>query len=285
MHPPKAFQTDLSVLELAKRDIVEATEKGVLDPPPKDAGSIKRFGHHVFQLLKFYFRGLKAINTHRKQVATIRKRVQSGGALPTRAEIRFMRTYKQDALKLVPFMLIVLVAEEVVPFIALYLPRMLPSTCVLPGQRNRIILKARTSQLQALFRDRQMYELICKEHQQTGFVPVQSLKDPAAVCSLLGLPAWGPSWLASRRIGQHLGNVTEDDERLRKEGNGRSLTIAELQEALSERGIIPTPERDSAEDLRDQLRWWLDTSEAMPPGADPVSRRLLLVGIIGSQKC
>lgn len=79
-------------------------------------------------------------------------------------------------------MLIVLVAEEVVPFIALYLPRMLPSTCVLPGQRNRIILKARTSQLQALFRDRQMYELICKEHQQTGFVPVQSLKDPAAVC-------------------------------------------------------------------------------------------------------
>ena len=51
MHPPKAFQTDLSVLELAKRDIVEATEKGVLDPPPKDAGSIKRFGHHVFQLL------------------------------------------------------------------------------------------------------------------------------------------------------------------------------------------------------------------------------------------
>lgn len=51
MHPPKAFQTDLSVLELAKRDIVEATEVGVLDPPPKDAGSIKRFGHHVFQLL------------------------------------------------------------------------------------------------------------------------------------------------------------------------------------------------------------------------------------------
>jgi len=51
VHPPKAFQTDLSVLELAKRDIVEATEKGVLDPPPKDAGSIKRFGHHVFQLL------------------------------------------------------------------------------------------------------------------------------------------------------------------------------------------------------------------------------------------
>jgi len=118
-----------------------------------------------------------------------------------------MRTYKQDALKyvpsplllwvwivsalvpiltvsrrLVPFMLIVLVAEEVVPFIALYLPRMLPSTCVLPGQRNRITLKARTSQLQALCRDRQMYELICKEHQQSGFVLVQGLKDPVKVC-------------------------------------------------------------------------------------------------------
>lgn len=84
--------------------------------------------------------------------------------------------------RLVPFILIVLVAEEVVPFIALYFPRMLPSTCILPGQRNRIALKARTSQLEALFRDRLMYESICKKHQQTEFVPVQSLKDPIAVC-------------------------------------------------------------------------------------------------------
>ncbi|KAL4080222.1 hypothetical protein V8B97DRAFT_716769 [Scleroderma yunnanense] len=284
IHLPKPFQTGLSLIELAKKDIVEAREKGVFDPPPKDAGSIKRFGHQLFQLLKFYFRGLKAINIHRKQVAAIRKRVQSGGALPTRAEARLIRTYRQDAFKLVPFIVIVLVAEELVPLVALYFPRMLPSTCILPGQRNRINLKARTDQLEALFRNREMYEMLCKQYQHTGFVPVQSLKDPVALCSSLGLPAWGPSWIASWRIRQHLKSISEDDDHLRKEGHGCDLTFTELQEALSERGIIPTPERSSIEDLRDQLRWWLDNSAVMPVGADLVSRRLLLLGMIGSQK-
>jgi LETM1 and EF-hand domain-containing protein 1 len=51
------------------------------------------------ELLKFYFRGLKAINTHRKQVAAIRSRIATGGAALSRAESRFIRTFQQDALK------------------------------------------------------------------------------------------------------------------------------------------------------------------------------------------
>ncbi|KAI6044700.1 hypothetical protein EDC04DRAFT_328581 [Pisolithus marmoratus] len=284
LHPPKPFQVELSAVELAKRDIAEASQQGVLEAPPADAGSMKRVFHQALQLLKFYFRGLKAINTHRIQVNTIQMRVKSGGALPTRAELRFIRTYKRDAFKLVPFMVIVLIAEELVPFVALYFPRMLPSTCVLPGQRDRIACKARADQLGVLFRNRGVYEAIYKDGQRTGFVHVRGLKDPVAVCSLLGLPAWGPSLLAAWRIRRHLKIITEDDNLLRGEGYGRGLNIRELDEALSERGMIPTPERRSADDLRDQLRWWLDSAEVMPRGADSISRRLLLIGQIGSQK-
>ncbi|KAG6331846.1 hypothetical protein ID866_7244 [Astraeus odoratus] len=235
--PPQPFQIELSAVELAKRDIAEASEQGILEPPPKHASSMRRFIHQAVQLLKFYFRGLKAINIHRRHVSAIRKRVKASGALPTRAEVRSMQTFRQDAFKLVPFMIIVLIAEELIPFVALYFPRMLPSTCVLPGQRNRIALKARISQLEALFRYREEYEAVCKQGQRTGFVSVRSLRNPMAMCSLLGLPAWGPSLIASWRLKQYLLRVSEDDERLRREGHGQGLTVAELHEALLERGM------------------------------------------------
>ncbi|KAI6098959.1 hypothetical protein EDD16DRAFT_1846201 [Pisolithus croceorrhizus] len=262
LHPPKPFQVELSAVELAKRDIAEASQQGVLEAPPADAGSLKRVFHQALQLLKFYFRGLKAINTHRKQVNAIRKRVKSGGALPTRAEVRFIQTFKQDAFKLVPFMVVVLIAEELVPFVALYFPRMLPSTCVPTWTAGPDRLSRH-----GLIR----YALVIFRH---FFF---SVSDVFVDDSLLGLPAWGPSLLAIWRIRHHLKVVAEDDDLLRGEGYGRDLTIRELNEALSERGM-------SADDLRDQLRWWLDSAEVVPEGADPVSRRLLLIGLIGSQK-
>ncbi|KAF9222646.1 hypothetical protein BS17DRAFT_783174 [Gyrodon lividus] len=283
-HPPKPVETSLSAVALAKQDIASASELGVLEPPPKDATSFKRFTHQAFQLLKFYFRGLKAINTHRKQVSAIRSRAKSGGALPSRAELRFINTYTQDALKLLPFMVIVLIAEELIPFVALYVPRMLPSTCVLPGQRDRIASKARNSQLTALFTHRDVFEEIRRLGKKSGFVPLHNLGNQSAVCSLLGLPAWGPSQLHAWRIRRHLNNISSDDEMLRKEGHGRHLTAIELEEALLERGMIPVPERSLAEDLRAQLNWWLDTAQVSPEGSDPVSRRLLMIGLIGSQK-
>ena len=45
-----------------------------------------------------------------------------------------------------PFVMIVLVIEEIIPLIVLYVPGMLPSTCVLPSQRERIEKKRREKQ-------------------------------------------------------------------------------------------------------------------------------------------
>ncbi|KIJ67550.1 hypothetical protein HYDPIDRAFT_166110 [Hydnomerulius pinastri MD-312] len=264
-YPPKPAESSLSAVALAKQDIASASEQGVLEPPPANATSFKRFTHQAIQLLKFYFRGLLAINTHRKQVSAIHSRGTSGGALPSRAELRFIRTYKQDALKLVPFLVIVLIAEELIPFVALYAPRMLPSTCVLPGQRERIASKARNNQLGALFSNRGVFEALCKNGERSGFIPLKNLGNPGAVC-------------------RHLNNISSDDEMLRKEGRGQHLAVTELNEALLERGMVPTNDRSSADDLRAQLNWWLDTAEVSPEGADPVTRRLFMVGLIGSQK-
>lgn len=78
--------------------------------------------------------------------------------------------------------MIVTIAEELVPFIALYAPRMLPSTCVLPGQRDRIVARASNQQLTALFSHRGVFEAIYKEGGQSGFVPVKNVGNPGAVC-------------------------------------------------------------------------------------------------------
>jgi hypothetical protein len=48
--------------------------------------------------------------------------------------------------RLVPFVAIVLLLEEVIPLIVLYAPGMLPSTCILASQRERIDAKRREKQ-------------------------------------------------------------------------------------------------------------------------------------------
>ena len=54
--------------------------------------------------------------------------------------------FSQSRLRLVPFVAIVILLEEVIPLIVLYAPGMLPSTCVLASQRERIDTKRREKQ-------------------------------------------------------------------------------------------------------------------------------------------
>jgi LETM1 and EF-hand domain-containing protein 1, mitochondrial len=123
-------------------------------------------GPYRFSFQKFYFRGLKLVITHREQANAIQARVKAGGEPLSRWESRFIRTNKTDLaryhslplslinvsyihhswLRLVPFVAIVLLLEEVIPLIVLYAPGMLPSTCILASQRERIEAKRREKQ-------------------------------------------------------------------------------------------------------------------------------------------
>lgn len=103
--------------------------------------------------------------THRRQANEILARVKAGGEPLSRWESRFIQTNKNDLarlvffapllhlkshsrarFRLVPFIAIVLLLEEVIPLIVLYAPGMLPSTCVLTSQRERIDAKRREKQ-------------------------------------------------------------------------------------------------------------------------------------------
>ena len=50
--------------------------------------------------------------------------------------------------RLVPFVLTIVILEEIIPLIVIYAPGLLPSTCILPSQRERILTKRHEKQRQ-----------------------------------------------------------------------------------------------------------------------------------------
>jgi len=262
----------------AKRDILLAEEQGVLAPPPADAGRIKRLIHHAKELFKFYWNGLKMINTHRLRVAQIRLRVKEGGDPMSRAEYRFIRTYKEDVLKLIPFLIIVVIAEEVIPIIAIYAPFMMPSTTIFPSQLQRIEDKARDKQV-SFADNRALFAKVVQIGQGHGkgkemvYLPeLRAAGGAKAVCGILRLATWGPPPLRLWRLDRYLRHIAEDDVLLAKEDWGARLADKDVLKALNERGIITS--KLSPEQARKQLQSWLTTVSL---GSDVVATRIYAV--------
>lgn len=59
--------------------------------------------------------------------------------ISSKQPLSFSELKRED--RLIPFIILALVLEELIPVIALYAPFMLPSTCILPGQRTRMTEK------------------------------------------------------------------------------------------------------------------------------------------------
>lgn len=83
-----------------------------------------------------------------------------------------------------PFVLTALILEEIIPLIVLYAPSMLPSTCILPSQRERIQDKAIDKALQL----KATYGLVLgslTRAADSGVIPLNSLSGedvPKAIC-------------------------------------------------------------------------------------------------------
>jgi len=257
-----------------EEDTKRANIHGVLAPAPLGAGKVATFWHHAKELFKFYFRGLKLVIVHRRQAQAIQARVKAGGEPLSRWESRLIRTNKSDLARLVPFVAIVLVLEEVIPLIVLYAPGMLPSTCILASQRERIDAK-RCEKQRAYAEEMREALLEVRKAGPTALASsLPSINSSTGLCGVLSLSTWGPDFRRRWRVERHLKSVVLDDELLVKEDMGDRLTQPELREALWERGI-PTDGLDKSK-LKARLRWWLTISDKTEEGT-PVSRRMALV--------
>jgi LETM1 and EF-hand domain-containing protein 1, mitochondrial len=61
--------------------------------------------------------------------------------------------------RLVPFVLILVILEEILPLVVIYAPFMLPSTTILPSQAERIFKKQEEKRIEALAQARLYLEM------------------------------------------------------------------------------------------------------------------------------
>ncbi|KAJ7874677.1 hypothetical protein B0H14DRAFT_3437490 [Mycena olivaceomarginata] len=231
-----------------------AESHGILTPPPEGAGWAKSTLHKAIQIAKFYYRGVKLVYARGKMARGIKKRVAAGDAPLERWEHRMMKIQDGDEKKLVPFVFIAIILEEIIPLIAIWYPEMLPSTCILPSQRDRI-QQGFTDTALAIPATWGPALGSLTRAADTGEIPLDALTDTKLI----------------RAIGSYA-----DDAFLAKE-DLRNLSPQELLEALRERGIITTGL--TAKEQVQQLSWWLKSVDEN----DTIARRIYLVALQGSR--
>jgi len=269
-----ADEAETGVVETTKRDMEDATRHGIFAPPPPGVGIVRRFMHQAWQLFKFYIAGLKLILANGKEVKSIRDRIRNDGSPITWREHRFIRTYNSDRNKLVPFVLTIVVVEEIIPLIVLYAPGLLPSTCILPSQRDRILSKRHEKQRQAytFARLADIFKGIDLSSAQLSNLDEESIN---VLCSTVGISSNGILGMQRRRLTKYLHTLSEEDAILLSESKGAQLKPGELLDTLWERGIIP--DTLSVSQQRKRLEQWLDRAKTSTDRSPVEVRARLLV--------
>ena len=88
--------------------------------------------------------------------------------------------------RVIPFLVIALVLEELIPLIAIYAPFMLPSTCILPSQQQRIEAKRAEKAKAYATQYKYLYGQLKRSENPKGFLPLQSLQMEGASTAICG---------------------------------------------------------------------------------------------------
>ncbi|GAW01807.1 LETM1 and EF-hand domain-containing protein anon- mitochondrial [Lentinula edodes] len=193
-----------------------------------------------------------------------------------RQESRLINLQRRDVTKLIPFLVMAIVVEELIPVAAIYAPFMLPSTCILPGQLARIEEK---KNLKAVASASEAQGILAKIRKNAvdGTLPISALKGTGSavvVCGLLRLPTFGNDLLRTWRIRRHLDFLQTDDRMLIQEKAEDSLSDHDVAQALEERGFII--QKLSVKSQRARLKWWLDSIQDTHDDSGTTRRLFLL---------
>ena len=80
----------------------------------------------------------------------------------------------------------VIIIEEIIPLVVLYAPGILPSTCLLPSQKERIDTKRREKQKMFALNNRQLFEKLRQRLLANPTTPVRTLLDSPSLVALNG---------------------------------------------------------------------------------------------------
>ena len=83
--------------------------------------------------------------------------------------------------RLIPFALIILIIEEIIPLVVIYAPFILPSTCVLPSQKERIDAKRRAKQFEYSQLHKSVFEDVYLRSQSASNLSSKGLLEKVAL--------------------------------------------------------------------------------------------------------
>ena len=220
----------------------------------------------------------------RKQSKQLLRRIQSASenTMPlSRPEFRLVSTSGRDMRKLAPFLMVLVIAPELIPFLLVFAPGMIPSTCILPDQelqRRKKIKERRDALAESVMKTLQL-ELVnayttddftqdtrlirlAQKHHAEFTLDQASEAQLKAYARFLGLSEFGGAFFIKRRLQQHLAFLDRDDAFLAdmlKTDQKSHVVVGQdvdLSEALEERGISASLYPNTT-DQQAVLRNWL----------------------------
>lgn len=112
--------------------------------------------------------------------------------------------------RLVPFLLMLIIIEEIIPLVVLYAPGVLPSTCLLPSQKDRIDTKRRDKQKAFALNNRQLFEKLRQRLLANPTTPVRTLLDSPSLIALNGCVLyWLSEMICRHSVRQAFGTIHE----------------------------------------------------------------------------
>ncbi|EIM21976.1 hypothetical protein WALSEDRAFT_63725 [Wallemia mellicola CBS 633.66] len=244
-----------------KNKLTEAQEldKHVLPPANPDASFPRRWWHKGKTLVVFYWRGIKQIWFNRDVV----KQIQLKDGPLSHREFQLLTTHKKDIKKLVPFAVLFVLLEEIIPLIAYLAPQVLPSTVVLPSQKVSIRKAIENRRSNALEFYRHSYNQASRRQLLSSLSENDAPIEPQDVRILLrifDLSTFGTASMRHNRLRNYLSHISEDDacilrQEVEKLKATSFLSEGELSDACSARGFL-TLEIDN-EKLTKILDEWL----------------------------
>jgi LETM1 and EF-hand domain-containing protein 1 len=191
------------MLRAAISDYLAAQQIGDVKTPPAELSIIRRLIFQAKELFWFYWNGLKMVRANYHRAKQLRAGVRDHGWTLNRREELFLRRVDSDMLRLIPFIAVLVILEEILPLLVLYAPWLLPSTCILPTQMLRIITKEEQKRRDALL---EVARTALQGNPSSGPLSIATLDAPTlkGICQATDLGTVAPAFILRRRLVAHL---------------------------------------------------------------------------------
>ncbi|KAI8382362.1 LETM1-like protein [Blakeslea trispora] len=191
-------------------------------------------------------------------------------------------------VKLIPFGIVFLILPESIPLLVMYVPGMVPSTCLKDSQIVRKTLRDRkqrekldkirqkmtmnvlksAEQVEGIapedFLNRHKFQKIAKQYNDDFRLGEIDRRHLSSYCRFMSINDYGPQFVLKRRLQKYMDYLDKDDKLLlQQENTVDQLDEKELSHAVEERGMRSLDREQ--EEMRRALKYWLSISQQSEP--------------------